>query len=127
MMASPKPPSSNEYVKKFQVMDSVASVLSMILDGRDSGLVSSAIAKVYAKFQECEQFLDTLPGGDMSKVEQKRKIEDLKASIARRKALVAKYANMDVLQKIAIQPSPLPSPGFPPQGSMGVDVIMQSF
>lgn len=126
MMASPKPPSPNDYVKKFQVMDNVASVLSMVLDGTDSATVSSTVAKVHAKFQECEQLLDTLPGGEMSKQEQKKKIEDLKASIAKRRALVAKYANMDLLQKIALQPSPLPSPTFPPQNNMGVDVIMQS-
>lgn len=88
-------------VKKFQILDRVSNVLSMILDGTDPATVSSSVSKLHARFHECEQLLENLPGGEMSKQEQEDKIKELTASLAKRKALVAKYRNLEALQKIA--------------------------
>lgn len=88
-------------VKKFQVLDRVSNVLSMILDGTDPATVSSAVSKLHARFHECEQLLENLPGGEMSKQEQEAKIKELTAALAKRKALVAKYRNLEALKKIA--------------------------
>lgn len=90
-----------DLVKTFQVLDSVAKVLIMILEGKDAATVSPAVAKLHARFQHCESVLDNLPGGDMTKEVQLRKIKSLRDSISKRRALVEKYANLDVLRAIA--------------------------
>lgn len=100
MAGAPKE-SPPELVKTFQILDSVASILSMVLDGADAASVSPAIAKLKGRFEQCEALLDNLPGGDMSKDEQEQKINSLRESIARRRQLVSKYANLGVLHQIA--------------------------
>lgn len=100
-MAGTAEESPPELVKSFQILDSIASILSMVLEGADAASVSPAIAKLQGRFQQCEALLDNLPGGDMSKDEQEQKIKSLRESIARRRQLVSKYANLGVLHQIA--------------------------
>lgn len=101
-MTDPAKKSPSELVKTFQVLDNVAKVLSMVLDGTEASTVSSTVAKIHSRFQECETLLENLPGGSMSKVEQNRKIEELTSSINKRKSLVSKYGNLDLLRQIAM-------------------------
>ncbi len=99
-MAGSSEESPNELVKTFQILDNVAAILTMILEGADAASVSPAVAKLHARFQRCESVLDNLPGGDMSKDEQKEKIKSLRESITRRRQLIAKYSNLGVLHQI---------------------------
>lgn len=94
----------------------------MILEGGDATTVSSSVAKLHARFAECEELLKNLPGGDMSKEQQKQRIEELTAKIANQKALVNKYKNLDVLHRIAGQSQSAPTaqlPGLGEQSNSG--------
>lgn len=123
-MTDPTQTSQSDLVKTFQILDNVAAVLTMVLSGAEASAVSSSVAKIHSKFQECEALLDNLPGGDMSKIEQNRKIEELTASIAQKKALVAKYGNLDLLRQIALSTSGPTEPA--PQNAISVSPSYQN-
>ena len=91
--------SSEQFVRSFQVLHLVAKVLSQISEGANSSSITPTIAEIQKRFESCQKTLDNLPGGAMSKAEQVAEIARLKDSLNRKRALVKRYGEHDLIAR----------------------------
>jgi hypothetical protein len=85
-----------DLVEAFRVLDGVAEVLGMVVDGQDSS-VSRAASALHARFAAAEELLDALPGGDMTREAQLKEAKRLVSELERKRKLVAKHRDMPLL------------------------------
>lgn len=80
----------------FQVLSNVSEVLTAVLQGADG----AAVGPLRARFAECERALDGLAGGGLTRAEQEKVIEGLRAGLRERRACVDRYRALDVLREV---------------------------
>jgi hypothetical protein len=85
-----------ELVDAFRVLDGLAEVLGMVLDGQDSS-ISNASAALQARFAAADAMLDTLPGGDMTREAQLKEATRLSSELARKRKSLAKHREIPLL------------------------------
>lgn len=99
--ANPNPPYSSpdsvDLVSAFRVLDGVAEVLGMIVEGREGTPVVAAAASLHSRFAAADALLDTLPGADMTRMAQLAEARHLTRVLAEKQALVAKYRDLALL------------------------------
>jgi hypothetical protein len=85
-----------DLVEAFRVLDGVAEVLGMVLDGQESS-ISSAASALHVRFAAAEQLLDSLPGGDMTREAQLLEAKRLVSELERKRKLVVKHRDLPLL------------------------------
>lgn len=91
--------SPEEFIRSFQVLHLVAKALSRISEGADATSITPTIAELQKRFDSCQKTLDNLPGGAMSKAEQVAEIARLKQSLNRKRDLVKRYGEHDLIAR----------------------------
>jgi RNA polymerase II transcription mediator complex subunit 9 len=85
-----------ELVDAFRVLDGLAEVLGMVLDGQDSS-ISNASAALQTRFAAADALLDTLPGGDMTREAQLKEAARLSSELAKKRKFLAKHREIPLL------------------------------
>lgn len=101
----PTPNSFEDLISSFQVLHIVSEALSQIRSGNDAAAVTPTISRIHQKFKQCEQLLDNLPGGSMTRRDQLEEIEQLRQSLQRKRLLLDRYAKHDVISRVISQRS----------------------
>lgn len=88
----------------FRVLDGVADLLGMVVEGRE-GPVSAAAAALHARFAAADALLDALPGADMTRAAQFAEARRLTAALEEKRLLIAKHRELALLTEcLAKQP-----------------------
>lgn len=95
--------SPEQLVSTFQVLDLVVKVLSQIHAGADETSVRRTMTLIQERFAKCEKALESLPGGNLTKDDQHAEIKRLREELKRKRALVAKYKQHDVISRVLAQ------------------------
>lgn len=90
----PTPPT--DLTEAFRVLDGVAEVLGLVVDGRDEA-ASEASAALYARFSAADAVLDILPGTELTRAGQLLEARKLRADLENKRNLVARYQDIALL------------------------------
>lgn len=101
-------PIGRELVHSFQVLAAVNEALGLIEQGADASAVRRATSSVQERFDKCEAILDRLPGGALTRADQEAEIRRLGEELERKRSLVSRYSEHDVISRVLAQRS-LPS------------------
>lgn len=96
-------PTGSELVSSFQILSLVGDALHRISDGSDSTSVTRALTQVRDRFARCESTLDRLAGGSLTRLDQLAEIRRLNAELERKRVLVQRYAEHDLVARVLAQ------------------------
>lgn len=72
-------------------------------EGADESSVRRSMGVIQERLNKCEAVLDGLAGGGMTRADQVKEIERLGAELRRKRELVGRYAEQDIVSRVLAQ------------------------
>eukprot|EP00189_Rhodosorus_marinus_P012655 CAMPEP_0184746196 /NCGR_PEP_ID=MMETSP0315-20130426/8738_1 /TAXON_ID=101924 /ORGANISM="Rhodosorus marinus, Strain UTEX LB 2760" /LENGTH=109 /DNA_ID=CAMNT_0027218621 /DNA_START=25 /DNA_END=357 /DNA_ORIENTATION=+ len=94
-----------DLVSEMRLMHLVSSMLEKIAQGKDEPEILSAVNALNDRFRSCENILDTLPSGDLTRAEQLDLLKSLHDRLHRTREMVQNYQSLEVFKIVEDDPA----------------------
>eukprot|EP00177_Eucheuma_denticulatum_P000094 GFKZ01000163.1.p1 GENE.GFKZ01000163.1~~GFKZ01000163.1.p1 ORF type:complete len:131 (-),score=42.66 GFKZ01000163.1:1089-1481(-) len=92
-----------QLVSIFQILDMVGQALQQMQEGAEEGAIRRSMSVIQERLSKCDGVLDGLAGGGMTREDQVKEIERLGAELKRKRELVGRYAEQDIVRRVLAQ------------------------
>lgn len=104
-----------ELVSRFEILEVVGQALWQMHEGAEESEVRRTLGMLQERFEKCEEVLERLPGGGLTKGDQMGEIKRLGEELAKKRGLVERYMQQDIVHRVLAERA-LPEREFGKEG-----------